>query len=249
MFVHYRTQGFVFKKTDRGEADQIFTIYTKDFGKLVFLARAARKIQSKLRGGLPLFAVSEIEFIQGKAYKTLTDAFVVERFGEIPRSLTKLKIAYKIGEVLGNLIKEEEENEGIWRLLRQTLRELNDYSLGGKRKAPISVYCLSVYYYFFWNLVALAGFEPSLYQCVFCQRKISSEPIYFDPSQGGIVCKNCFRKSESGRKVDADLVKILRVILERKWDKFKKVKITPLHLQSLREISNRYYSHLLGDSR
>ena len=73
MAIHYRTQGFILKKTDRGEADQILTIYTKDFGKLEILGKAIRKIKSKLRSGADLFYFSEIEFIQGKAYKTLTD--------------------------------------------------------------------------------------------------------------------------------------------------------------------------------
>ncbi len=34
MAIHYRTQGFILEKINRGEADQLFTVYTKDFGKL-----------------------------------------------------------------------------------------------------------------------------------------------------------------------------------------------------------------------
>jgi len=45
MFTYYRAQGFILKKEDRGEADRIFTIYTKDFGKLELLAKAVRKIK------------------------------------------------------------------------------------------------------------------------------------------------------------------------------------------------------------
>ena len=76
MFLNYRTKGFIFKKEDRGEADQLFTIYTKDFGKLEILGKAIRKISSKLRSGAETFYLSEIEFIQGKTYKTLTDAIL-----------------------------------------------------------------------------------------------------------------------------------------------------------------------------
>jgi len=80
MFTHYRTEGFILKKIDRGEADRIFTVYTRDFGKLDLLAKAERKIKSKLRGGLELFYLSDIEFIQGKTHKTLTDTILVENF-------------------------------------------------------------------------------------------------------------------------------------------------------------------------
>lgn len=46
MFVHYRTQGLFIKEEDRGEANQLFTIFTKDFGKLEILGKAIRKISS-----------------------------------------------------------------------------------------------------------------------------------------------------------------------------------------------------------
>jgi len=91
MAVHYRTRGFVIKKTGRGEADQLFTIYTQDFGKLEVLGKAVRKIKSKLRGGIGLFYLSEIEFIQGKKTKTLTGAILIEKFPNIRKSLKKLE--------------------------------------------------------------------------------------------------------------------------------------------------------------
>lgn len=80
MFVHHRTKAIVLKKVDRKEADQLFTLYTEDFGKLTVLGRAIRKISSKLRSGIEIFYLSEIEFIQGKAYKILTDAVLIEKF-------------------------------------------------------------------------------------------------------------------------------------------------------------------------
>ena len=98
MATHYRTQGFIVKKTDRGETDQLLTIYTKDFGKLEILGKAIRKVKSKLRGGAELFYFSEIEFIQGKTNKTLTDANLIESFPNIRKNLKKLAIAHKIAE-------------------------------------------------------------------------------------------------------------------------------------------------------
>ncbi|MBU2635445.1 recombination protein O N-terminal domain-containing protein, partial [Patescibacteria group bacterium] len=59
MTVHYRTQSFILEKTDLREADQVFTIYAKDFGKLKILGKAIRKIKSKLRPGAELFYLSE----------------------------------------------------------------------------------------------------------------------------------------------------------------------------------------------
>ena len=104
MAVHYRTQGFFIKRTDRGEDSRLFTVYTKNFGKLKILGRAIRKIGSKLKGGSEIFCLSEIEFIQGKNHKTLTDAILLENFSVIRKDLKGLKIIRQITEALNDFI-------------------------------------------------------------------------------------------------------------------------------------------------
>ena len=147
MFTYYRAQGFILKKEDRGEADRIFTIYTKDFGKLELLAKAVRKIKSKLRVGLELFYLSEIEFIQGRAQKTLTDAVLINNFKNLRRDSEKLAIAYQVSEVLDGLVKGQEPDEKIWNLLKETFERLNDCSLS-------NISCSMIYYYFLWNFLS-----------------------------------------------------------------------------------------------
>ncbi len=165
MTIHYRTQGFFIKKVERGEADQVFTVYTKDFGKLEVLGKAIRKIRSKLRGGAELFYLSEIEFIQGKTYKTITDAILIENFSNIRKDLPRLAVAYQIVDVLDNLIVKEEKDEQIWQLLSETLDKLNT-----KDKTQNTIYL--VYYYFFWNLVSLLGYRPEFKDYSVCDQKI-----------------------------------------------------------------------------
>jgi len=155
MATHYRTNGFIIKKTDRDEADQFFTIYTKGYGKLKILGKAIRKINSKLRSGAELFYLSDIEFIQGKNHKTLTDAILMENFPDIRKDLGKLKIVHQIAELLDSLMTGEEKDELIWWLLCETLKKLNSLEI---RNYNLEI----LYYYFFWNLVSLLGYRPEL---------------------------------------------------------------------------------------
>ncbi|MCX6760396.1 MAG: DNA repair protein RecO, partial [Candidatus Nealsonbacteria bacterium] len=92
---YYRSPGFVIAKNDLREADQLFSFFSRDFGKVEILGRAVRKIKSKLRAGVDLIYFSELEFIQGKAYKTLTDSSVIEKFKNIRSDLNKLEIAHR----------------------------------------------------------------------------------------------------------------------------------------------------------
>jgi DNA repair protein RecO (recombination protein O) len=229
MFNHYRTSGFILKKKDRGEANRIFTVYTKDFGKLDLLARAERKITSKLRGGLELFYFSEIEFIQGKHYKTLVDAVPIDNFNNLRKDLKILNVLSKISEVFDSLIRESDPDEKIWNILTEVFKKLND------TKPEI------VYYYFFWNFVSILGYRPELYNCSLCQKKLSAQDVYFNDKEAGLVCGRCEKPTESAKRINPDAIKIIRIILKKDWLTLKKLKIKKGELESLRNISQYYF--------
>src|SRR3989344_3060193 len=129
MAVYYRTQGFIFKKKDILEVDRVFSIFTYDFGRLEIFGKAIRKITSKLRGGIEIFSLSEIEFIQGKNRKTLTDTIAIEKFSNIMQDPNKLEISYKIGDILDNFIKGQEKDKIVFVLLKETFNKLNSLKL------------------------------------------------------------------------------------------------------------------------
>lgn len=239
MFTHYRTQGFILKKEDRGEADRIFTIYTKDFGKLELLAKAVRKIKSKLRVGLELFYLSEVEFIQGKAHKTLTDAILINNFKNLKRDSEKLAIAYKILEVLDGLVKGQEPDEKIWRLLEETFEKLNGCSM-------FHVSYSMIYHYFLWNFLSVLGYQLELYRCCLCQKKLTPENIFFNPKEGGLVCEQCKETAKEERPINPNTVKIIRILLKKDWLTLKKLKVEIKDFKSLKTISDYYLSEVLS---
>ena len=229
MAVHYRTQAFILNKTDWDEADQVFNVYTKEFGKIKVSAKAIRKIKSKLRSGMDLFYFSEIEFIQGKNYKTLTDAIIIDKFENIRKDLEKLEVASQIAEALDDLIHEQEQDEQVWTLLNEVFDKLqnswNNYNL--------------IYYYFFWNLLSLLGYQFDLYYCVFCQKKLSPVKLYFSPE--GIACSDCSDRAEQKIEISPEVVKILRIILKKDWNVLSRLKIDQ-YQELLKKIST---DHLL----
>ncbi len=233
MFIHYRTLGLVLRKENRGEADQLFSFYTKDFGKLEILGKAIRKISSKLRSGADLFYLSEIEFIQGKAYKTLTDAILIDKFENLRKDLKRLAIAYKISEVLDDLVRDQEKDNKIWHLILETFNKLNSLALSQFN------YFL-IYYYFLWNLFSVLGYQPEIYNCFFCQRRLEPKRIYFSLKEGATVCNECSRKTKEAIIINEGLVKILRIILKKDWSTFRRLKIENSQKKLLKEISESY---------
>lgn len=229
------------KKEGRGEADQLFSVFTKDFGKLEILGRAIRKITSKLRAGSELFYLSEIEFIQGKTHKTLTDAILIDKFKKIRENPERLSLVCQIADALDSLLGWEERDKAIWQLLLNAFKKLNN-SLS-------TIHYSLIYYYFLWNLFSILGHKPELYSCPVCGEKLLPETFYFVPREGGIVCWKCLKKfTEEEKKfskgIIVDTVKVLRLFLSEDWKILPRIKITEEAKRNLKEISEIYLSCL-----
>ncbi|MDO8663495.1 MAG: DNA repair protein RecO [Candidatus Wildermuthbacteria bacterium] len=235
MFTRFRSLGLFLGKEDHLDSDQLFTVYTKDFGKLEVSGRAIRKVSSKLRPGAEIFYLSDIEFIQGKNRKVLTEAVPIEKSINLRKDSGRLKIAYEISEILDNLIKGQEPDKEIWQLLAETFRKLEDCE-----NPEI------IYHYFFWNFISILGYKPELYHCVVCREKIMPGKLYFSQNDGGAVCQSCFTPSKE--EIQPAVIKILRIILKEDWQTLSKLKgIEGQHLKGLQSISEDYYLHICGN--
>ncbi len=107
-----------------GEAHRLFTVFTKEFGKVQLWAISARKSTSKLRGGLEQFYYSQLEFIEGKNRKVLVEATCLQRHGALRQNLQALRAAFKIAALLDSVVFAEERDEKIWDLLKQSFQML-----------------------------------------------------------------------------------------------------------------------------
>lgn len=241
MFTHYRTQGFVFKKEERGEADQLLTLYTKDFGRLEILGKAIRKIKSKLRGGIDLFCWSEVEFIQGKIYKTLTDALLLEYSDHLKKDLKKLALAYRLASVFDLLIKGQEPDEKIWQLLKEVFSRLNSSELESSKLAVL-------YYYFFWNLLSLLGYRPDLYYCSLCGQKLLPAKIYFNWKERGLFCQSCQKKTAQRGllQLSPETIKLIRMLLEKDWSVLKRLKFETENFLTMKKLVSYYLADNLN---
>ena len=234
MTIRYKTRAFVFKKNNVNESDRVFSVFTDNFGRLDIFAKAIRKTTSKLRSGIDIFFMSEVEFIQGKNRKTLTDATIIEKFNNIPQDLERFKTAVKIGEILDNFIKGEEKDKEIFNLLNEVMKKLDN------QKSPKLASARSqslIYYYFLWNTLSLLGYRSEVQKCASCHGKLIPYNVYFSSKEGGVICKKCLRQDVRAQKIDSDIVKILRIILSKDWQTLSKLKIDQSSQKLLSEIS------------
>ena len=94
-----------------------------------------------------------------------------------------------------------------------------------------------IYYYFLWNFLDILGYRQELYKCFFCQKELSPDSFYFLSDKGGVSCASCFKKEELGIKITPEIIKILRIFLEKDKEFSLKIKINPIEKKLLQAVS------------
>lgn len=234
MSIHCSTQAIVLGYQEKGEGDRVVTIFTQNFGRLDVLVKGMRKMKSKLRGGLPLFSISEIRFVEGKSWKRLTDSVLVQEFDSLKKELDKITLASKAADVFKSLVKGEQKEDRIWSLLLDFFSCLDSNS-------RIDL----LYPYFCWNLVALLGYEPELYQCLVCRNSLNPGGLNFS-NKGGLVCSKCVSDKQDLMVVQANTVKVIREALKRNPQDFLKIKVRPEVKKEVEQVTEFYLSSLLS---
>lgn len=122
----FYTKGIILSKTDRGEADQLFNIYTKDRGKVVALGRATKKMQSKLNGSLQPFTVLRLMIANGKVFDHVAGVDIVIHYSEVMKDLKKIVLGSHGLELVDSLTKLGNGDDRIFNLLDKYLEAIND---------------------------------------------------------------------------------------------------------------------------
>lgn len=117
----YSTEGIILKKIDVGESDALFSVFTKDFGKIRAIAQGVKKESAKLKGHLEKLNLAEISFVEGKSGYRLTSAEAKNLFPNIRSNLPILKAAFYCIEICDKLVLEGEKDLRLWGLLNQSL--------------------------------------------------------------------------------------------------------------------------------
>jgi DNA repair protein RecO (recombination protein O) len=149
------TSGIILSRTDYGEADRIITMLTPDRGKLRLMVKGVRRMKSKLAGGIELFSVSNVTYIQGRkdpnSLGTLISARLSKHYGVIVKDINRTMLGYDLIKRLNKATEDEPEPE-YFELLQQAFEALDEPAL------DIGLIRL----WFMMQLLRLAGHQPNL---------------------------------------------------------------------------------------
>jgi DNA repair protein RecO (recombination protein O) len=169
------TKAIVLSRINYGESDRIVRFLTKDRGKITVIAKSVRKEHSKLAGGIELFSICDIGFIEGKSdIATLVSSKLIKYHGGFIKDLSRVEFVYSCLKSIDK--KTAEATDKNYYLLVEQLFQLID-------ETGLSLPIINVW----WNmrLSALTGHAPNIDNLLGGDEFKTDQNYAFDISRGG----------------------------------------------------------------
>ncbi len=117
----------VLKSRNYKDADKIFTLYSKEKGKVSATAKGVRKIKSRRAGNLDTLNYVKVGIHESPAgFQVITEAKVLDSFEKIKKDLDVSEKAYYVIYLLNRFVEEDYPSTELFTLLLSTLRKLNE---------------------------------------------------------------------------------------------------------------------------
>lgn len=125
----YHTHGFILSSKNKGEANKMFVIYTREMGLVRAMAQGIRLNKSKLRFSLQDFSYVNVDFVRGKELWRVTSAKSITSFPYARINKDSLLLIARISKLLERLCDGEESNKEIFDDFIKALYLLDDENI------------------------------------------------------------------------------------------------------------------------
>lgn len=212
----YRTEAIVLSRFDLGETDRVFTLLTRDRGKIRAVAKGVRRPTSKLAPSLEYFTRSRMMLSRGRELDVITSVEVIERPESLGERVDAFSHACHLAEVTNRLVPDEQDVPDVYQLLAAALSELDRQG---------DLWLLARWYEM--ALLALTGYRLDLYRCVNCGADLKAESNVLGVQSGGILCPNCRLADPKGRAISVNAQKILRSLDRNGMNELRRISLDP----------------------
>ena len=230
-----KTEAVILSIMPQGETSKIVRTFTKDYGRISFIAKGSRKLKNRFGGSLDQLNHVKIIYYdkENRDLQIATQCDIINSFPDLKSDLEKLSFGFAIVEVIVSLVVEEETNANLFDLLIKTLNVL-EYSDKNYD---------NIYWYFLIRFLRQSGFGLSLGDCLRCSRKIENETAFFSIAEGGLICNSCSDAKTFYLKMAADTLQIIRIIEKKEPEKFQNLRISQNTKRDLNKLFDDYYRY------
>ena len=207
----------VLRSREYGEGHRLITLFTREEGKLLAVAKGVKKPRAKLAGALQHFALLEVQLAGGRKFDVITQARVLDAFYGLRQNYDAFAYANYFAELFDAALEEHQRHPQLFDLLGDTLHRLVEGSDAELLARYVEI-----------NLVAMLGYLPQLTRCAHCQAPLArqgedGQPAWptwvgFSSSQGGALCPDCSKTVPGARRIAAGTLQVAHLLLARGTD-------------------------------
>ena len=185
----YKTDAFVLRGRNLGEADKIFTLFTRARGKIDAVAKGVRRIKSQNAGRLEFLTEAALTMHAGRSLDVITGASILHSEWEGIVEPSTFATANVVAELIDAFCEPDLAQTEIYDLLRGVVHAL----VSAQRPSELLPR-------FELRLLDVLGILPSLEGCVRCGESLEgAREAWLDPSAGGLVCGVCHSGGDAGK--------------------------------------------------
>jgi DNA repair protein RecO (recombination protein O) len=221
----------VLRKLDYGEADRIYTLLTREQGKVGAIARGVRRPTSRLSSALELFSQVDVQLARGRNLDVIVEVVRVPG-PRIQADVERTAHASLIAELADRVSEERHPVDGIYELTVAALAELAREPEPRRASA-----------YFVTVALDLLGYAPQLSSCASCGRTLAEASAAFSPVAGGFLCPDCAQPGM--HLVSVSVVKVLRLMAAGDIELYRRLKLDEALLAEIERVLEAQLEHHL----
>ena len=215
MSVLFEATGLVLSWKPFRESDRTYSAFTREHGKIEFIARGGQKPLAKLTPHLETAAEVRLLLVDGRQYFTVAGVDRSRGFHPIYQSLTKTTLAQNAFSLVDLGTRTHEIDEELYEFLHSWLEFLSELPQITSERAGFLLASFAL------KFLARLGYHPELNECLVCRVTIAEGNYRWHALKGGVVCQSCFERDReqwfAARLIDDVTLKLLRFALTQEF--------------------------------
>ena len=207
----YGVEAFIVSIDDSAEYDRMYSLLTREFGKLRAVVRSVRKPKAKLAGHLDIPNYAWVELVPTSKGWQATQSLEIASYPHIRAHHEALKVMLASAHFLNASLVEGHDREmfGMW-------KEFLDTMEGFAASPSLIVSFPFIGAQFKLKALSLFGFLPDISVCSVCEKPFCTDSISLFHHE--IMCSLCAaNKRIQGTRMDMKSLDAIRKCLNSGW--------------------------------
>ncbi len=232
------TEGLVLKQVNTVNNRKILVLFTKKFGKISAGTNLGEGGKRKSNLGVRPFTHGRYDIYSNRDSYNVIRAETIKSYYSFGEDVDKyMNVSYLL-EFTEKILSQQEPQQKIFNYL------INVFDAMEKRKSKYSTLVIA----YQMKVLKELGYMPNLDSCVICGTKEMLS--YIDIRQGGCICENCERNSNSRKDAliyhdGLGIMDVMRYFIKMPLHNFEKIGLDENRTEVLRKIIDEFMEYHL----